>query len=208
MNWCEKIHFSSFWWNLRKNSVEVLNRVIFTSCLFLSLRTWVKNVFEIFLMCSCAFHVIKIAFEMFFCKISKIRKFFTGLIDQIWFSTDRKCPNFRSKLSAWFDWCLIDAWLIEISQKSLLIDARFLTTDWNSKFSNFKVLTNQTLVCTILSFFFSSSWLLLELKKQKKQKQKKKKILFESKFQGFSFAHLLRLFYPFFFIELHLFMHK
>ena len=106
---------------------------------------------------------------MFFCKISKIRKFFTGLIDQIWFSTDRKCPNFRSKLSAWFNWCLIDARLIEISQKSLLIDARFLTTDRNSKFSNFKVLTNQTLVCTILSFFFNSSWLLLELLKKKKK---------------------------------------
>ena len=112
-----------------------------------------------------------------------------------------KMSKFQVK-TLWFDWCLIDAWLIEISQKSLLIDARFLTTDRNSKFSNFKVLTDQTLVCTILSFFFSSSWLLLELKKQKKTKKQKKNYPFWVKVSRVFFCTSTKTFLPFLFYRI------
>ena len=75
MNWCEKIHFSCFGWNLRKNSLEVLDRVIFTSYLFLNLRTWVQNVFEF----SWCVHVQKCHkncfWACFFVKFPKFSKF-------------------------------------------------------------------------------------------------------------------------------------
>ena len=47
--------------------LEVLNWVIFTSCVSFNC----ENIFEIFWECSCASHIIKTTFQLFFDKISK-----------------------------------------------------------------------------------------------------------------------------------------
>ena len=113
--------------------LEVVNSSDFYFQFVKSLKIWEKKVFKIFWECSCALHIIKIAFQLFFYKTSRI----IGLIDRSWSSTDRKCPIFRPKVSVWFDLYLIDPWSVEIFYLTLSIAARFLLTDRNSKFSNF-----------------------------------------------------------------------
>ena len=72
-------------------------------------------------MFSCAFHIIKTAFELVFCKISK---FFTGLIDWNRLLINWKCLVFKPKLYAWFDWSKIPSlpiWSIPDSSRPIKI---------------------------------------------------------------------------------------
>ena len=98
-------------------------------------------------MCSCVYHVIKIAFELVFCKISKFfkiqnSKFFSGSINRNRLSTNWKCLVFKPKLYAWFDQCSIPL-------------------DLSKFISNFKGFW-QASFCPISQFLFNSSWSLLE----------------------------------------------
>ena len=92
----------------RKILLEVLNQVIFTSCVSFNC----ENIFEIFWECSCASHIIKTTFQLFFDKISKVFqnfKIFTSSINRSWSLTNQNCLVFRPKLYGWFNSCSNDA---------------------------------------------------------------------------------------------------
>ena len=138
-------------------------------------------------MCSCVYHVIKIAFELVFCKISKFfkiqnSKFFSGSINRNRLSTNWKCLVFKPKLYAWFDQCSIPL-------------------DLSKFISNFKGFW-QASFCPISQFLFNSSWSLLE------HNFFFFFVFFRVKALRFSSTSLVRVFYPFFFIKLQHNMHE
>ena len=95
-------------------------------------------------MCSCAFHIIKTAFELVFCKISK---FFTGSIDWNRLLTNRKCPVPKPKLYAWFDWSKIPSFPIRSIPDS----------SWPIKIWIFQILKAFDRYVFVLSHHFSST---------------------------------------------------
>ena len=95
-------------------------------------------------MFSCAFHIIKTAFELVFCKISK---FFTGSIDWNRLLTNRKCPVPKPKLYAWFDWSKIPSFPIRSIPDS----------SWPIKIWIFQILKAFDKLVFVLSHHFSST---------------------------------------------------
>ena len=105
-------------------SLGIWRKFCFRSFNFVILTSWMvlKWGFECLMFlkligsCSCALHIIKNAFKLFFLQkfldFSSL-KIFHCSISQTIPLTDQKSQIFRPKLSAWFDWCLIDFWPIE-----------------------------------------------------------------------------------------------
>ena len=93
----------------------MLGQKVWKTCFW---KIWVEykcfwKTFHLILMHSI--HKI-LCFEEF---MHKIALFFRFSIDWVWISTNRKIPDFSSLASAWLDWYLIDARLIEIGEKKI-----------------------------------------------------------------------------------------
>ena len=128
--------------------------IFFTSCLCLSLRTWVPKCFwnflDMFMCISCHKNYSWVGFLQNFQFFQFSNFFLTGLMDWSWSLIDKKCLDFRPKISSWFDCCSIDWNFPKISFDRCLNPLDHL------KLENFKFLSLWQ-ISFVLFYHFSST---------------------------------------------------